>query len=449
MVYGRIQPGYLNYLVTSRVILCMIRSMIKDTSGQDEIIAAATPGWRRWVTVGISVAVVLTAAFAYPAIQRWASADQTVSRERLRIAQVTRGDLTRDVSAQGTVVAAIKPTLFSPATGTVSLKVQSGESVSQDQLLAEIDSPEILSLYEQAKSLLQSAKNQFERQQIQSKKIQLQNQQTVDLAEVALIAARRELRRAEAAHAKEAISVFDYDKANDDVATAELRFQHAREDAKLQMESLAFELKTAELEIEQQTLELAELERQVNQLQIRSPVTGMVGNLEVDDRDAVSRNQPLLSVVDLTAFEVELQVPDSFASSLTSGMPVEISHQGRIYSGSLRAISPEVIASQITARVSFSDQLPQNLRQNQRVSGRILLASRPDVLMVERGPFLESSGGRYTYVVEDNIARKTRISTGISSVASVEIVSGLQAGEEVVISSLREFNEADVVYLTN
>lgn len=424
--------------------------MIRDTSAQDEIIEPRKGLTRNRVLVIVAVVSVLAVGvFAYPSYERWASAEQTISRDRLRIATVTRGDLTRDISAQGKVVAAIKPTLFSPAPGVVTLEVQAGDSVTRGQPIAHVDSPEILNLLDQETAALSSAETSFKRQEIQARKTQLENQQKVDLAEVQLIAAKRELRRAEAARAKDAISEFDYDKARDDVATAELKHQHATEDAKLQQESLAFELETSRLDIERQRLRVAELQRQVEELDIVSPVTGIVGNLLVENKDAVADNQPLLTVVDLTAFEVELQVPDSYASALELGLDAQVSHQGKTYPATLVSVSPEVQNSQITARVRFDGHVPDNMKQNQRVSARILLEGKPDVLMVERGPFLESSGGRYTYVVEDNLAKKQRIQAGLVSVGNVEIIEGLQEGQQIVISSLTDFNNAETVYLTD
>ena len=303
--------------------------MIRDTSLQDEVWEKPHGLTRNRVVILIAVVVALGAGtFAYPSLQRWSSAEQTMSRERLRLATVIRGDLTRDISSQGKVIAAIKPTLFSPASGVVDLKVRPGDSVDRGQLLAQVESPALLSQLEQETSALSSAETRFKRQQIQARQVALQNQQQVDMAQVALVAAKRELRRAEAAHAKEAISEFDYDKANDDVARAELSHRHAAADAQLQQESLAFELQNAELDIAHQRLRVTELERQVAELAITSPVTGIVGNLLVEDRDAVAHNQPIVTVVDLTAFEVELQVPDSYASALEIALDAEVSHQG-------------------------------------------------------------------------------------------------------------------------
>ena len=424
--------------------------MIRDTSAQDEIIERPSLlSQHRVIAVAAALSLVALGVFAYPALDRWGSADQTLSSERLRFATVTRGDLSRDISAQGVVVAAIKPTLFSPALGTVTLRAMPGDTVEKSEVLATIDSPETLNLLEQQQAVLDSAEIAFQRQQIQARKTSLENQQTVDLAEVELTAARRELRRAEAAHAENAISEFDYDMARDNVATAELKYRHAGEDARLQEESLQFELQTSELEIERQRLAVAELQRQADRLTIRSPVNGIVGNLLVEDRDAVNRNQPLLTVVDLSAFEVELEVPDAYASALGLGLEAEVSHQGNRYAATLVSVSPEVVRNQITARVRFEGSAPANMKQNQRVSARILLDGKQDVLMVERGPFLESGGGRIAYVVNDRLAKRSRFQSGMVSVSAVEVVSGLTEGDVIVISNLADFNNAETVYLSD
>lgn len=425
--------------------------MIRDTSAQDEIIDSTGHTRRRWWVGGsVILLVTLSSVFVYPSYQRWASAEYSVSKERLRFAVARRGTLVRDVSAQGKVVASVKPTLFSPAAGVVTLAVQAGDSVSKGQLIAVVDSPELRNMLEQELSALSSAETELDRQKIQAKKIELQNQQTIDLARVALVAAKRELRRAVEAHSKEAISEFDYDKANDDVSTAELRFQHATQDARLDTGSLQFELKTTKLKLGRQQLKVEEFKRQVDQLDIVSPVTGIVGNLAVENKDAVAKNQPLVTVVDLSAFEIELMVPDNFSNGLDIGLYTEISHGGKLYEGQLVSISPEVINSQITSRVRFVDTIPDNLKQNQRVSARILLERREDVLMVKRGPFLESGGGTTVYVlIEDNLAVRQPIRIGTTSVAEVEVLEGLLEGQTIVISNTRDFQNADRIYLSN
>jgi len=114
---------------------------IADTSAQDVQLARGHSKWRRPV-IGSTALLFLLALIwiAVPAVKRWADAAATVPLERLRLATVERGDLTRDVSVQGRVVAAIRPTLYAPAAGTITLHVTAGATVSEGQVLADIDS---------------------------------------------------------------------------------------------------------------------------------------------------------------------------------------------------------------------------------------------------------------------------------------------------------------------
>jgi HlyD family secretion protein len=94
--------------------------------------------------------------------------------------------------------------------------------------------------------------------------------------------------------------------------------------------------------------------------------------------------------------------------------------------------------------------MPGNLRQNQRLTTRVLLEERPDVLMLQRGQFLESGAGRTAYVLEGGkLAHRRAITIGARSLAAVEIESGLEEGEAVVISSLDQFEGAETVLVTN
>ena len=86
--------------------------------------------------------------------------------DRLRIAEVVRGDLIRDVSVQGRVVAAVSPTLYAPAPGTITLFVEAGASVQDGQVLAEIYSPELENRLKQAESAFEEQAMELERQRM-------------------------------------------------------------------------------------------------------------------------------------------------------------------------------------------------------------------------------------------------------------------------------------------
>jgi HlyD family secretion protein len=421
---------------------------IRDTAAQDRVIDARPRRRRRlWVAAVLALTLGVGAATAWPSLARFASAERSVPLERLRLATVSRGDFVRDVAVRGRVVAAIKPTVYAPADGTVTLSVQAGDTVAAGAVLAAVDSPELTSELDQERATLERLSAELTRQGIEKKQQELTNQQAIDMARVAIRAADRELRRAEASWSERIISLQDYEKAKDDLARAELEYEHARQKAALESESLAFELQTRELERDRQRMQVVELERRVAELSVVSPVSGMVGALAVDQKAAVTENQPLLTVVDLSAYEIEIQVPQEYGDDLALGMPAEITVAGAALPGTITAISPEVRENQVTGRVRFDEASPPGLRQNQRVSARVLFEARSDALTVRRGPFVDSGGGRVAYVVEGEIARRQPIRIGAASIGEVEILEGLEPGQTIVISDLGAFDGAETVLL--
>jgi HlyD family secretion protein len=380
----------------------------------------------------------------------WLSAEASVSADRIRLAQVNRGDLVRDLNVQGRVVAAVSPTLYSPATGTVNLQVKPGDSVSEGQVMATIDSPEVRATYLQELSTLDRLVAELEREKIQARKEQVKGQQLIDLAQVQLTAAEREMRRAEASIETNAMSQIDFERYRDELARARVEHAHAVEDAKLESESLQFETQTRQLAVDRQKLVVNEVNRQVEDLAVRSPVDGIVGNVAVIQKALVEQNAPLITVVDLSAFEVEVMVPESYADDLGIGLAGTIKYNNQDWRGELVSMSPEVLNNEVAGRIRFSAGTPPGMRQNQRVTVRILIDELEDILKLQRGSFAESGGGRVAFVLgADGIAVKREIALGARGSAEVEVLSGLEEGEQVIISSIAEFEQYDSIQVVN
>lgn len=422
---------------------------ITDTSAQDIVLAPKSSSAKYLYSGAGVIAVALAATFLIPVVERWSLAQESVSGERLRLATVTQGDFVRDISVQGRVVAAVSPTLYASQSGTITFDVESGDEVQSGQQVATIDSPEIQNQLLQERSRLSSLQVELDREKITTRQQKLQNQKAEDGATISLKAAQREMSRAQAAFEQGAMTEVDFEKAQDDLLTAQLLHKHSLLDTELDSERLEFELRTRQLDFEQQQLIVAELSRQVDQLSIASPVSGIVGNLSVDQKTNVAKNQAVLSVVDLSAFEVEVQVSESYADDLAIGMQAEIRAGTNTYDATLIAVSPEIISNQVTSRIRFNEAVPEGLRQNQRLTTRILLEEKQNVLMVQRGQFFDSGNGRVAYVIENDVAYRRAISTGATSLSKIEILNGLSAGDTIVVSSTDIFNSADTVLVNN
>ena len=423
---------------------------IKDTSEQDSRIEIKTSPKKRWAIITLASVVVVSLIWQVaPAASRWSKAQQSISLERVRLATITQGDFTRDISVLGRVVAAVSPTVYSPADGTITLLIEAGHEVKQGQVIAKLESPELNSQLFQQQASLESLQSSFERQNIQAKKQRLIDQKAVDLANVKLITADREKRRADLGYEKSAISQIDYEKAQDELEQANLQHKHAIQDAALNAESLDFDSKSLLLDIRRQTLLVKELQRQVDGLNIASPVNGIVGNLSTDNKTFLSKNQAILTIVDLSQFEVEIEIPESYADDLAIGMEANIQFEQQPFRARLVTISPEILNNQVTGRVRFTNDIPKKLRQNQRLNTQIILEYKENVLQVQRGQFLDSSGGRFAYKVVNGLAEKTPITTGARSLSHVEILQGLKVGDQIIISGTDTFNAAEQVLLSD
>jgi HlyD family secretion protein len=270
----------------------------------------------------------------------------------------------------------------------------------------------------------------------------------LETARVALRAAEREKQRADKAWAQRAISEVDHLRAGDGLENARNAFAQAEQDVALERDALALELSTRRKAVERQQLLVTDLQRKVDALAIKAPVPGMVGNLLVAERAQVAANAPLLTVVDLTELEVEVPVPEVYANDILAGMSAEVVIGSARLAGEVRTISPEVVEGNVNVRVRFKDGTPADLRQNQRAQARILIEERPDTLLVERGPFVDVGGGRFAFRVEGDRLLRVPVQLGVLAAGQVEVLSGLEPGQRIVISDTSEFAEQEEVYLT-
>jgi len=342
----------------------------------------------------------------------------------------------------------VSPTLYATSAGAVVLTVHPGDVVKKNQVLAVITSPDLAAKLAQERSAADAAKVDFLRSQVDATKKRSELQKAYDNAVIDQTAGQRDLKRYEGAFAKGAVPVADVDKAKSTLDKADVTVKHAQSDLATDNGSLTFDIQAKKLAYDRQVLLVQDLERQVEELNVKSPVDGQVGQAFIAERATVAKDAQLLSVIDLSALQVEMKVPESFARDLAIGMPGEISGNGKVWNGKVSAISPEVVNGEVAARLRFDGATPSQLRQSQRLSVRVLLDKRDNVLTVQRGSFVDESAGRYAFVVADGMADRRDIRVGASSIDKVEILSGLKEGDKIVISGADTFGDAKHVAIS-
>jgi HlyD family secretion protein len=419
--------------------------MIPDHSPQDSILPR--PRARLPLRLALGLATIALLAWTGWHFKTALDGGASVGRSRLTFATVTVGELTRDVAAEGRIVAASAPTLYAGSGGTVTFSVLPGSAVKTGQPLATIASAELLASLAQLRSAADALKSDWLRAEADARQTQAAAEAAVQTATLALTSAENDLARQNRAFEAGAAAGMAVDQARDAVARARIAREQAGKALALKDDSLRFELAARRQAHERAVLQVADLQRQQAELTVRSPVDGQVGQLFVSDRSTVAKDTKLLAVVDLSQLEVQVQVAESQARELASGMPGEISGNGQRWSGRISSVSPEVVNGEVAARLRFDGPPPAALRQNQRLSVRVLLDHRERVLRVARGSFVEEGGGRWVYAVQGDVAVKRPVRLGAQSLTQVEVLDGLKAGDEIVVAGSDIFKRADRIQL--
>jgi len=418
---------------------------IRSTASQDRPLPPSP--WRRWrkPLIALTALALLGGLGSLGARQLLSQRVPQFQLSRLSVAPVQRADVQRDVAAEGKVVAANSPTLFAPQAGTLQWQVQAGDTVTAGQLLARIASPDLQARVQQERSAAAAAQAEARRAQAEAESERGRAQAAVDTARIELQAAQSAEKRQRAAFEAGASARLQWEQAQDALEKARISLSQAESARTLKGQALQYELEAKQAAAARAQSQAADLERQLAALALHAPHGGAVGSLLVDNGSNVARDARLLTLVDLSQLDVQVQVPEGLARELSLGLPGEVRVAGQPVAVKLISISPEVVNGEVAARLRFVGQQPPELRQNQRLSSRLLLERKSQVLSLPRGSFVEQSGGRFVYVLKDGRAERREVKLGAQSLERVEVLAGLQAGEQVVISGLDGVADAPVV----
>lgn len=431
---------------TTRQVVSPIRS---DGTSQDRLIEAPSFWRRRRSLVLGSAGVAAALAVLILLAVKLAGTQGSFSRSTLTISTVERGDFVSDIEADGQVVATISPTLYARAPGIVTLKVHAGDPIHRGQILAVIDDPDLTSSLEQEQAAAESLRIAWQRAKLHAARQLTELRSAYQQAKIDVSTAQRELDRSREAYRLGAYPELQMLRAQDALQRAQFALQEAKARFDSQPAQNRFDIGSSKALFDREEERVADLRRQVQELTVRSPVDGRAGQVAVLDQAEVSNGAPLLTAVALNALEVQVEVPESEAHELATGMKADLEGDGQHWPGYVSGISPEVVNGSVVARLRFSGSQPQGLRQSQRMFARVFIAQLHDVLMVDRGNFADQQGGGYAYVVHGDIARRQPVRIGAVSLQKVQLLGGAAAGDRIVTSGAASFHDATSVRLSN
>ncbi len=191
------------------------------------------------------------------------------------------------------------------------------------------------------------------------------------------------------------------------------------------------------------------IRQRIDNLQVKSPIDGEVGLLDVVLGQSVSAGQKIGQVNDLSDFKVEAQIDESYIDRVRAGLDATFERQDTAFTMRLRKVYPEVRNGQFRADFTFAGARPRNIRSGQTYYLHLELGQPTEAVIIPRGSFYQSTGGAWIYVLspEGDRAYKRQIRIGRQNPQYYEVLEGLEPGERVIVSGYENYGANDVLIL--
>jgi HlyD family secretion protein len=372
-----------------------------------------------------------------------------------KVATVKKGSLTTSTEASGSVVLPTQVSIVSMEKGYASkLYVNVGDVVTTDIVLAELELPDI------EKNRV-DIENSLETQEISLEQTILSNQYSIKELELNIERKTREIEvaRVDVSKAKELLALkssreADYESALDKLESLEEQL----EDFKLSLEKTIkmgeLDRRSKEIQIRQNNLNLERILEDLANAKIVSPISGSVITIQSKlsvPGSLIGQNTELFTIADTNEVYIDLEVYEQYRTALKIGDKMEIVVGSAVINaeiiqiGSVASLSSDSLAATIEVRAKPIGDV--DLTMGATAVAKIPLGTKIDALLLPRGSYLTSGNQTYLYVVRGDTAIKTRVTYGTIDGNNVEILTGVEEGDKVIISSYQNFIDQDEIKL--
>jgi HlyD family secretion protein len=389
--------------------------------------------------VAIALIAIAALVFFFAATIEWLR--PSLDKRRIQIAKVERGAIAATVEANGTVVPLIERVVSSPVEARV-LRVgrRAGDRVRTGDELLTLDT---------SASQLEAARLNDQVSQKQSAEMELRlrldetiatlraqiEQKKLDAQIVHYSADQKARLRAEGLIAEQdALAAGALAKKTD------IELRQLDEALGRAIRSRDVQLSASHAEVSMVQREREESRRQLELAMLRADRDGILTSIVQEVGATVQRGDVLARIADLSAYRVEATISDVHAASLAAGMRAKVTFEGAKIDGTIDSVDPRIVNGVVKFYVTLDQPSHTRLRNNLRVDVAVITRMRPDTLVVQRGALARTST-THAFVIREDTAVRVPVRFGLIGTDTIEIVEGLAAGDEVVISNISEYED--------
>jgi HlyD family secretion protein len=377
-------------------------------------------------------------------VSRLKPAPPSVDKATVYVESVKRGPMLIEVRGLGSLVPEDILVVSAPIDGRVARRLLlPGSQVNADTVLMELTNPEQEQATLDAEWQLKAAEAQYN-----TTKAQLDSTLLDQKAAAATVQSDYAVAKLNADRDEELAKRGLGSELNAKVTLAEEKSLATK--SEIEQQRLAVSAASAKAQLEEQQAKVEQMralyELKKSQLaallNVRAGADGVLQELDVEVGQRVPAGTPLAKVVQPEHLKAQLKIPETQAKDVLIGQQASIDTRNGIIPGHVMRVDPSVVEGSVTVDVKLDAPLPKGARPDLSVEGTIEIENLADVVYVGRPAFGQpnSTVGIFRLDENDNIASRVQVKLGRASVNSVEILSGLQPGDKVILSDMSQWD---------
>lgn len=254
---------------------------------------------------------------------------------------------------------------------------------------------------------------------------------------------KREFEAKQALYDEKLISREEYLRAEEDYQLASNRLQLVNERAQQDSLYRSVEIEQMQESLRNMRLNMQMIRRRKENLTIKAPIDGELGLLDVVLGQSVSQGVKIGQINSLGSYKIEAQIDEHYIDRVVAGLEATFERQDEAYSAVIRKVYPEVRNGKFKADLKFVGEQPANVRSGQTYYLNLQLGQPEQAVLVPRGAFFQTTGGRWIYVLDADGEGATRREIRISrqNPQYYEVLEGLSVGEKVIVSGYEKFGD--------
>lgn len=402
---------------------------------------------RQWLLAGVGLVAIILVTVG---VSRLRPAAPTVDRATVWIDTVKRGSMVRQVRGSGTLVPELIRWIPATSNGKVErILIRPGAQVKPDTVILELSNPTLEQAVLEARLNLEGAQAQYDNRKAELESQALNQQSLVAQTEAAFRQAQLQY-EADAQLEKDGL-VSELQLKRSRSQAEELKNRVEIENRRLQIlqDGAQSQLAPQKAEVDRRRT-MHELQRSLlGELRVRAGITGVLQLVPVEVGQQVGPGTNLARVADPTLLKAEIRIAETQARDIQIGQKASVDTRNGVIEGRVARIDPAAQQGTVGVDVTFdSREYPRGARPDLNVDGTIELERLENVIYVGRPAFgQEHSTVGLFKLTSDGEAVLVNVKLGRSSVQTIEIVEGLQPGDQVILSDMSAWDAFDRVRL--